>query len=60
MKSIIRDEASYVVRIDALDEAFPNEEEEPEPVRAERGKVLSDYITGEVEFERVEFGRQYF
>ena len=45
LKSIIRDEASYVVRIDALDEAFPNEEEEPEPVRAERGKVLADYIT---------------
>ena len=45
LKSITRDEASYVVRLDALDEAFPNEEEEPEPVRAERVKVFADYIT---------------
>ena len=41
LKSLTRDEASYVVRLDALDEAIPNEEE-PEPVRAERGKVLAD------------------
>ena len=45
LKSLTRDEASYVVRLDALDEAIPNEEEEPEPVRAERGKVLADYLT---------------
>ena len=44
LKSLTRDEASYVVRLDALDEAIPNEEE-PEHVRAERGKVLADYLT---------------
>ena len=44
LKSLTRDEASYVVRLDELDEAVP-EEEEPEPVRAERGKVLADYLT---------------
>ena len=44
LKSLTRGEASYAVRLDALDEAVPNEEE-PEPVRAERGKVLADYLT---------------
>ena len=44
LKSLTRDEASYVMRLEELDEAVPDEDNEPEPVRAERGKVLADFV----------------
>ena len=44
LKSLTRDEASYVIRLEELDEAVPDEDNEPEPVRAERGKVLADFV----------------
>ena len=53
LKSLTRDEASYVMRLEELDEAVPDEDNEPEPVRAERGKVLADYITAIIDaYER--------
>ena len=42
LKSITRDKASYATRLEELDETVPDEDDEPEPVRAERGKAFAD------------------
>ena len=42
LKSIIRDEASYAMCLDELDETVLDEDDESDPVRAGRGKAFAD------------------